>query len=86
MDVFRIDEADVAGGPAQRLGMVDQQLDEEVALVARQLDGEIGIMGEEGGHHIAHHQLLGQRRVMDAADAGEVRLHEMQGILPAGSR
>ena len=84
MDVFGIDEADVAGVAAQRLGMVDQQLDEEVALVARQFDREIGIMGEEGGHHIAHDQLLGQRRIMNAADAGEVRLHEMQRVLPAG--
>ena len=64
--------------------MVDQQLDEEVALVARQLDGEIGIMGEEVGTTSRMTSSSAEGRIMDAADAGQVRLHEMQQVLPAG--
>jgi hypothetical protein len=66
MEVFRLDETKIAAGAADGLPMIDQQLDEQIALVTRQLDLPVGVVGEQGGHDIAHYQLLGQRREMDA--------------------
>jgi hypothetical protein len=64
--------------------MIDQHLDEEVTLVARQADVELRVVRQKGRHHVAHHEMFGQRRIMDAADAGKIGLHEVHGILPAG--
>ena len=83
MDVFRLDEAELARIPPDGARVIDQHLHEQFALVPRQLDDQLRIVRQEGRQHVAHDKLLGDRRVVNAADAREVRLHEMQRILPA---
>ena len=85
MDVFRFDEAELARLAPDGARVIDQHLDEQIALVPRHLDDEPGIVPDQGRHDVSHDKLLGDRREMDAADARQVRLHEMQRILPAGA-
>ena len=42
-------------------------------------------MREQGRQDVAHNKLLGDRGEMNTADTREVRLHEMERILPAGA-
>ena len=42
-------------------------------------------MPEQGWQDVSHNKLLGNRREMNTADTREVRLHEMERILPAGA-
>ena len=83
LGVLAFDEGEAAFGPPEGARMVDEGLHEEIALVARQFDLQAGIVREEARHDVAHHQLLGERAVRDAADAREIRLHEFQRVLPA---
>jgi hypothetical protein len=80
MDVFRIDEADLRRA-ASALAWSINSWTKRSCAGRGQLDGEIGIMGERVGT-TSRITAPRPRGAVDAADAGEVRLHEMQGILP----
>ena len=81
--VFRFDEAKATVVAADRAGVVDQGLNEQVALVARQFDAQGRVVSHQRRHDVAHDQLFAQGRIADAADAGQVRFHEMERVLPA---
>ena len=68
---------DVAAGPANGSGVIDQDLNKQVALILRQLDGEIRVVRDESRHDIAHDQLFRYGREMDAAHPGKVCFHEI---------
>ena len=85
MDVFRFDEAELARLAPDGARVIDQHLDEKIALVPRHFDDEARIVPDQGRHDVAHDKLLGDGREMDAADARQVRLHEVERILPAGA-
>jgi hypothetical protein len=42
-------------------GVIEQHLQEQVALVARQLQPQGRVVRVDGGHDVAHQQRLGQR-------------------------
>src|SRR5258706_11878325 len=86
MDIFRLDETDYAGLPSDRPRVIDKDLQEQFALIARDLDAKSRIMRNERRHDVAHDELLGQGREMDAADAREIGLHEVKRFLPGGAR
>ena len=85
MDVFRLDEAELAQFAADGARVIDQHLNEQIALIPRHFDDESGIVPHQSRHDVAHDEMLGDRSEMNTADAGQVRLHEMQRILPAGA-
>ena len=85
-DVLRLHEHEAPRAAADRARMVEQHLQEQVALIARRVDGEQRIVILQRGHDVAHHERLRERAQMDAADARQVRLHEAQRILPARAR
>ena len=66
--------------------MIDQHLNEQIALIPRHLDDESRVVPQQSWHDVSHHKMLGNRREMNAADAGQVRFHEMERILPTGAR
>src|SRR5258708_11245173 len=84
MNIFGFDETNVAAGPADRLRVIHQNLHEEVALILRQFDAEPGIVRDKSRHDVPHDQLFGYRGEVDTTHAGEVRLHEVQRVLPGG--
>src|SRR5437763_9468545 len=84
VNIFGFNETDIAAGPADGSGVIDQDLNKQVALILRQLDGEIRIVSDKRRHDIAHDQFFRYGGEMDAAHAGEVCFHEVQRILPPG--
>ena len=68
-DVLRLDQANVRARPADRARVIEQHLEEQVALVARQLERQSRVVRLDRRHDVAHQQRLRERPHVDAADA-----------------
>ena len=77
--VLRLDEGEIAPAATDGPRMVEQHLQEQVALIARGIDREQRIVARERRHDVAHHERLGERAQMDAAHARQARLHDFSG-------
>ena len=80
-DVLRLDEREVPAAAADRARMIEQHLQEQIALIARCVDREQRIVALQRRHDVAHDERLGERTEVDAADAREIRLHELAASL-----
>ena len=68
--VFRFDEAEITTVASDGACMINQDLKEEIALIARQFNPQFRIVRAQRWHHVAHYQVLGYRRVVDATHSG----------------
>jgi hypothetical protein len=82
-DVLRLDKGEVPPRATDRSRVIEQHLQEQIALIARRVYREQRIVTLQGRHDVAHHQRLGDRTQMNAADTGQIGLHELQRVLPA---
>ena len=85
-DVLRLDERQAPGRAADRARVIEQHLQEQIALIARRVDREQRIVARQRRHDVAHDERLCERTQVDAADAREIRLHELERVLPARAR
>ena len=82
--VLGLDQADGASRPADRLQVLHQLAKKEQPGVRQSREPQASVVGDQQRHHDLVHHLLDRGDEIQPADAGEVGLHEPEGVLPDG--
>src|SRR5439155_21988775 len=80
--VLGLDEAHGPSGPSERLQVSAQLAEEQLARVGKPLDPEYAILLQEQRHDRLAYHLLDRWHQVQSTDSGEVRLDELEGVLP----